>query len=448
MRVRRLSHAEGLIAISLDLLRWSDIAPLAARDNHGRNTPACEPAQDDENGALYLLNSPAYASGPLNCTIYRGKAMSTDSGLTIGAGTIIGYGAVGSSNRWLWAPGDISLNNIALGIGAGNVATGPTTGHDNTFIGASSGISATTGIWNVGIGTRTLEDLTTGSGNIAIGTDALPVVSTGNDNIAIGLDTLNNVTSGAENTCVGRNSMSQVSATSTANCAFGYAALGSGATLANFNYNTAVGWNALYYGQGQGMSALGAQALSDLATFQFATALVAGQQYAIYSVGTTDFTTVGAPNNNVGTIFTATGAATGAGVVTGANTNYNTAIGYNTGRGIITGHNNTIIGAQVTGLPSTLSNAIILATGDGRILLDYNSTVSGAWNAAAPTILPTYIVAAGANQIPAATPGLKGGRAFVSDSNVTLASGLGNIVATGGANFVPVYCDGTNWRIG
>ena len=39
-------------------------------------------------------------------------------------------------------------------------------------------------------------------------------------------------------------------------------------------------------------------------------------------------------------------------------------------------------------------------------------------------------------------------RAFVSDSNVAAAGNFGAIVATGGANFVPVYADGANWLIG
>tara|TARA_Y100000052_G_scaffold13008_1_gene12645 strand:- start:465 stop:1073 length:609 start_codon:yes stop_codon:yes gene_type:complete len=48
-----------------------------------------------------------------------------------------------------------------------------------------------------------------------------------------------------------------------------------------------------------------------------ATALVAGTTYQILTVGSTDFTSVGASNNNVGTIFQATGAATGSGTVSG-----------------------------------------------------------------------------------------------------------------------------------
>lgn len=44
----------------------------------------------------------------------------------------------------------------------------------------------------------------------------------------------------------------------------------------------------------------------------------------------------------------------------------------------------------------------------------------------------------------AATVGA-GARAFVSDANATT---FASIVAGGGANNIPVYCDGTNWRIG
>ena len=45
-------------------------------------------------------------------------------------------------------------------------------------------------------------------------------------------------------------------------------------------------------------------------------------------------------------------------------------------------------------------------------------------------------------QLPAATPGA---RAFVTDATATT---FGTVVAGSGSNNVPVYCDGTNWRIG
>lgn len=44
--------------------------------------------------------------------------------------------------------------------------------------------------------------------------------------------------------------------------------------------------------------------------------------------------------------------------------------------------------------------------------------------------------------------GAAGARSFVTDSTVVAAGNFGAIVAGGGANGVPVYHDGTNWRIG
>jgi hypothetical protein len=41
-----------------------------------------------------------------------------------------------------------------------------------------------------------------------------------------------------------------------------------------------------------------------------------------------------------------------------------------------------------------------------------------------------------------------GARAVVTNSNATLTAGIGAIVAGGGANTVPVFFDGTNWRVG
>lgn len=50
--------------------------------------------------------------------------------------------------------------------------------------------------------------------------------------------------------------------------------------------------------------------------------------------------------------------------------------------------------------------------------------------------------------LPAAAAGLKNARAFVTDASVVAAGNYGTVVAGAGANNVPVYCDGTNWRIG
>jgi hypothetical protein len=91
-------------------------------------------------------------------------------------------------------------------------------------------------------------------------------------------------------------------------------------------------------------------------------------------------------NNTAGSSWVAIGAASGYsslgsnGVTIGANAGYdvtsgasNTIIGYNTGRGITTGAGNTIIGAAVVGLTATLTNNVILASGDGVIKLQINA---------------------------------------------------------------------------
>ena len=51
-------------------------------------------------------------------------------------------------------------------------------------------------------------------------------------------------------------------------------------------------------------------------------------------------------------------------------------------------------------------------------------------------------------QLPAASTALLGTRSVVTNSNATLTAGIGAVVAGGGSNVVPVFCDGSNWRIG
>lgn len=62
------------------------------------------------------------------------------------------------------------------------------------------------------------------------------------------------------------------------------------------------------------------------------------------------------------------------------------------------------------------------------------------------TSLQTAVIAVGA--LPTCNIGTKAARYFVTDANATFTAGIGAIVAAGGANNVPVTCDGTNWRIG
>lgn len=46
------------------------------------------------------------------------------------------------------------------------------------------------------------------------------------------------------------------------------------------------------------------------------------------------------------------------------------------------------------------------------------------------------------------SPSTAGAKCIVTNSNATMTAGIGAVVAAGGTNVVPVYYDGTNWRIG
>lgn len=105
------------------------------------------------------------------------------------------------------------------------------------------------------------------------------------------------------------------------------------------------------------------------------------------------------------------------------------------------GNTCTIIG-DGAGIDNSFDNAVIL--GDSAVALADNTVQIGDSNVTTIRAGTAKALAA----LPSASTVGAGARAFVSDSNATLAAGIGNTVASGGANFVPVYSDGTNWKIG
>ena len=58
------------------------------------------------------------------------------------------------------------------------------------------------------------------------------------------------------------------------------------------------------------------------------------------------------------------------------------------------------------------------------------------------------VTAVGVGSLPTCNAGAEGQHRAVNDANATFTAGIGATVANGGANHVPVYCDGTNWKIG
>ena len=81
--------------------------------------------------------------------------------------------------------------------------------------------------------------------------------------------------------------------------------------------------------------------------------------------------------------------------------------------------------------PTLVTPALGASTGTTHVTTSYQKT--------------TPVTVAGLTA--AATAGA-GARHAVTDANATFTAGIGAVVAGGGANIVPVFSDGTNWRIG
>ncbi len=177
--------------------------------------------------------------------------------------------------------------------------------------------------------------------NTMVGQGALISLTSGEENIAIGVDALTSTTDGASNIAIGYTAgYSNIGGID--NVAIGSESFYSNTTGDN---NTAVGTNTLYANTtGDNNTAIGRGSLS---------------------------------GNVAGDMNTSIGSLAGNTIVSADGTGANTIVGYSTGLGITTGVNNTIIGANVTGLGTTLSNNIILADGAGnrRINVDNNGRV-------------------------------------------------------------------------
>ncbi len=98
----------------------------------------------------------------------------------------------------------------------------------------------------------------------------------------------------------------------------------------------------------------------------------------------------------------------------------------------------------------------VFSTGNGdarkasiSLLLAYIAANLG--NAAADSLTASLFInvtPVAVASLPAAATAGAGARASVNNATQTLTAGIGATVTGGGANTVPVFCDGTNWRIG
>ena len=314
---------------------------------------------------------------------------------------------------------------VAVGLGAGSIAT-------NIAVGDTALDSNTTGLNNVAVGYNALTSNTDGFQNTAVGSQALDANTSGDYNTAVGYDSLSAATTANYNTGAGYRALNA------ATTGAGNTALGADALLLNQtgSNNVAVGYQSADAYTGSDVVAIGAGALSSVTNGSRNTAV--GKD-ALQLVNT------GGSNTAVG--FEALLKATNSGNTAVGNQALreatvgaigNTAIGAEAGGSLTTGSYNTIIGYQANASSPTVSNEVTIG----------NASVT---SFRIPGLTLTFSVkyfnhgTLTVATLPAAATAGAGARAFVTDANATT---FASIVAGGGANGVPVYSDGTNWRIG
>ena len=230
----------------------------------------------------------------------------------------------------LTSTGDISVNNLTVGKGGGNIVSNTvfgnqslpvnTTGYSNTTIGSSAMYSNTTGFNNTSVGDQSLYSNTTGGYNTSVGSSSLSTNSTGSNNTAIGHNSLyynnadNNLavgyeslyknTLGIQNVGIGQFSL-QDNTTGGGNTAIGFSSslsntvgiqntsVGNNSLYSNTTggYNTSVGSQALYYNTGSTNTAVG----SNTSSGNFDGSIILGvdasatanNQFVVGSTGTT-----------------------------------------------------------------------------------------------------------------------------------------------------------------
>jgi hypothetical protein len=151
------------------------------------------------------------------------------------------------------------------------------------------------------------------------------------------------------------------------------------------------------------------------------------------------------PLLTTGSNNSALGSDTLAALTTGS---ANTVVGKGAAPTLATGSGNTVVGALVD-VAAGATNVVAIGDGTGQVRYDWGKTT-----ASQGTLTGIHSCTAGfglaittVGALPAAAVGNKGWLMIVTDANATATAGVGAVVAAGGANIVPVFSDGTNWRI-
>lgn len=358
-------------------------------------------------GAVTLAGTLAVANGGTGQTSLSSVSVGTATNIAGGAANRIAYNTGSGATAFIAAPTVSSTFLQWTGSAFAWATSSAAPAGSNTQIqynnsgafGASSALTFSSNhlvvnTVRIGLGAGTNNSL-----SLAVGTNALNSATTGSANTMVGYESGVNLVNGSENVGVGWNACKGPVST---------------------DNNTGVGSNALALSSGANNTIIGSRAGSGSMTGNDNV----GIGYSAFSNSPVS------GNNNI-----AIGSNVLQGLTSGAN---NTFIGVSAGSSFATGSNTTVIGYNANPSSTSVSNEITLGNSSVTSLRvpGLSLTAGVKWiNLGESTV---------AGLAAAATAG-SGARAFVTDANATTFAA---IVAGGGANKVPVYSDGTNWRIG
>ena len=363
MSVGALSVA-GRIDVA-DAQESVSVGPGAGASSAATSVINLGPAAGERNTAWYTLNlglsagadqTEASGSGQINIGPEAGRHSESRNNIHVGPNA----GKNGKSSESIIVgknAGDFASvsRGVILGLNAGENAKGIS---DPIFIGFGSGrhvqrvlfvpAKGIEGDGLIGIGAATLQNNTSGYHNIAIGEAALMNNTTGFENTVLGIQAAMLNLIGSYNAYLGWRAGFQNNGN--ANVYIGESANDQAYNASN---NVFVGRRVAHdNGEGSRNVALGESAMHTLQSIEAAN-MTAGRQYEIFSAGgtPTEFTTLGAPNNDPNTIFTYNGAVVaGDSRVRGRSPedipNDNSALGFGAGRYVGKGSGNVFLGAS------------------------------------------------------------------------------------------------------
>ena len=353
-------------------------------------TAGTESAAFDASGNLNLVSSTAAYEINSNKVLVLVAADPTGS-LAVGASALSSGSLSGTDN---------------IGVG-GSALAHTTSGSNNTALGYVAGEFITTGSSNVAIGV--LSDgfngvAATGSDNVAVGYEALYSATSANNDVAIGYQAMYDSTSVLDATAIGSQALFSAvgSGTGQYNTAIGYAALYSNTTTPD----TAIGYQALQYGSTNSSTAVGYDAMQGVSVTPLAgnqntalgdsaLALIQGASGQDTAIGASALQYMAVASQNTAVGYQAMQSVSGANALTGTD---NTAVGANAMAATqTTAASNTAIGASAlssntTGIDLTAIGYQAMqyagAAASGGVAVGYNAMqgVSGNGYAGSSTV--------------------------------------------------------------